>query len=114
MQILEGLRYIHNTLQVGCTITSHEIMLSTKAEVKIANIGGAILHEQPISSSDVRSLGSLLTELTTNTSYQNELDHIQPPASRQCLSLQDFMRSTGSEDLTTLSQVCTPHLNREM
>jgi hypothetical protein len=45
MQILEGLRYIHNTLQVGYTITSHEIMLSTKAEVKIANIGGTILHE---------------------------------------------------------------------
>jgi hypothetical protein len=89
-------------------------MLSTKAEVKIANIGGAILYEQPISSSDIRSLGSLLTELTTNTSYQNELDHGQPPALRQCLSLQDFMHSTGSEDLTTLSQVCIPYLAREI
>jgi hypothetical protein len=45
MQILEGLQYIYNILQVGCIITSYEIMLLIKVEVKIANIRGAILYE---------------------------------------------------------------------
>ncbi|QRD90573.1 kinase-like domain-containing protein [Aspergillus flavus] len=98
-EVLEGLKYIHEELQISYQGSLYEnICLTTSGRVKIANIGASIVsNARKETQSNLHSVGQILRYLVQpGTSLQNPTVETLMYPSHWSPSLIDFLDSTKS------------------